>query len=249
MSISVRGIKYKRILLKLSGEYLANSKGAGIDLNTLDKLTATILSIINTGVQIGVVIGGGNFLGGSALGESGMDRVAADYMGMLATVMNGIALRDALERASIPTRLLSAISVRGIAEDYKHRNAINYLQANEVVIFAGGTSNPFFSTDSAACLRAIEIQADVVMKATLVDGIYSADPKTYPNAKMYHKISYDKVIAQKLAVMDMTAICLAREHQLPIVVFNIDVENALYNLIQGKPVGTIVTNDDSDILD
>jgi uridylate kinase len=249
MSTTVAGNKYERILLKISGEYLSQSNGNIIDVTTLDRLTATIKNILDLGVQVGLVIGGGNFLRGSTLESLGMDRVAGDYMGMLATLMNGIAMRDALERSDVSTRLLSAIPVAGIAQDYNYRNAMHYLQSNEVVIFAGGTSNPFFSTDSAACLRAIEIQADVVMKATLVDGIYSADPKLDTNAKIYRKIDYNTVITKQLAVMDMTAVCLARDYNLPIVVFNIDDENALQKLIQGKCVGTTVTHCKGDILE
>jgi uridylate kinase len=234
--------RYKRILLKVSGEHLDSDDGStSIDINVLEQLTQAIEQLISIGVQVGLVIGGGNFLRGSALSAAGMDRVAGDYMGMLATIINGIAMRDALERSKISTRLLSAIPVSGIVEHYNYRNALRYLQANEVVIFSAGTGNPFFSTDSAACLRAIEIDADIVIKATSVDGVYSADPKINQDATIYKNLSYDDFIAKKLAVMDMTAVCLARDYKLPIRVLNINDNQALLNLMQHQDIGTLIS--------
>jgi uridylate kinase len=220
--------KYKRILLKLSGEELMGEEGFGIDPKVLD------------GVQVGLVIGGGNLFRGAALNAAGMDRVTGDHMGMLATVMNALAMRDALERTNISSHVMSAIPMSGVVEHYDRRRAIRYIKDGDVVIFAAGTGNPFFTTDSAACLRGIEIDADVVLKATKVDGVYSADPMLDPSAELYDHLTYDQVLDKKLGVMDLTAICLCREHNMPLRVFRMSKPGALLNLIVGGAEGTLV---------
>ena len=202
--------KYKRILLKLSGEQLIGDEGFGIDPKVLDKMALEIGQLVGIGVQVGLVIGGGNLFRGAALNSAGMDRVTGDHMGMLATVMNALAMRDALERTSISSRVISAIQMSGVVEHYDRRRAMRYLQDGDVVIFAAGTGNPFFTTDSAACLRGIEIGADAVFKATKVDGVYSADPLKHPDAKFYSNLTYDEILDKKLGVMDLTAICLCQ---------------------------------------
>ena len=238
--ISDRSPRYNRILLKLSGEALAGDEGFGIDPKVLDAMAIEIGQLVGIGVQVGLVIGGGNLFRGAALQASGLDRVAGDHMGMLATVMNGLALRDALERSNIRTRLMSAIPMSGVVEHYDHRNAIRYLKNGEVVVFCAGTGNPFFTTDSAACLRGIEINADVVLKATKVDGVFDSDPEKNPKAIKYDRLSYDEVIARKLGVMDLTAICLVRDHNMPLRVFNMNKKGALLNLMLGGSEGTLV---------
>lgn len=238
--ISDRSPRYNRILLKLSGEALAGDEGFGIDPKVLDAMAIEIGQLVGIGVQVGLVIGGGNLFRGAALQASGLDRVAGDHMGMLATVMNGLALRDALERSNIRTRLMSAIPMSGVVEHYDHRNAIRYLKNGEVVVFCAGTGNPFFTTDSAACLRGIEINADVVLKATKVDGIFDSDPEKNPKAVKYDRLSYDEVLARKLGVMDLTAICLVRDHNMPLRVFNMNKKGALLNLMLGGSEGTLV---------
>jgi uridylate kinase len=235
-----RSPRYNRILLKLSGEALAGEEGFGIDPRVLDAMSLEIGQLVGIGVQVGLVIGGGNLFRGAALQASGLDRVAGDHMGMLATVMNGLALRDALERSNIRTRLMSAIPMSGIVEHYDHRNAIRNLKNGEVVIFSAGTGNPFFTTDSAACLRGIEISADVVLKATKVDGVFDADPVKNPAAIKYDRLSYDEVLERKLGVMDLTAICLCRDHRMPLRVFNMNKKGALLNLMLGGDEGTLV---------
>jgi|UPI0006896509 uridylate kinase len=235
-----RSPRYKRILLKLSGEALAGNEGFGIDPAVLDAMSLEIGQLVGIGVQVGLVIGGGNLFRGAALQTAGLDRVAGDHMGMLATVMNGLALRDALERSNIRTRLMSAIPMSGVVEHYDHRNAIRYLKNGEVVIFCAGTGNPFFTTDSAACLRGIEINADVVLKATKVDGVYDSDPVKNPNAIKYDRLTYDDVLASKLGVMDLTAICLCQDHNMPLRVFNMNKQGALLNLMLGGSEGTLV---------
>jgi uridylate kinase len=237
---SDRSPRYNRILLKLSGEALAGDEGFGIDPKVLDAMAIEIGQLVGIGVQVGLVIGGGNLFRGAALQASGLDRVAGDHMGMLATVMNGLALRDALERSNIRTRLMSAIPMSGVVEHYDHRNAIRYLKNGEVVVFCAGTGNPFFTTDSAACLRGIEINADVVLKATKVDGIFDSDPEKNPKAVKYDRLSYDEVLARKLGVMDLTAICLVRDHSMPLRVFNMNKKGALLNLMLGGSEGTLV---------
>ncbi|MGB0458768.1 MAG: UMP kinase, partial [Porticoccaceae bacterium] len=196
--------------------------------------------LVGIGVQVGLVIGGGNLFRGAALNAAGMDRVTGDHMGMLATVMNALAMRDALERTNISTHVMSSIPMSGVVEHYDRRKAIRYLKGGDVVIFAAGTGNPFFTTDSAACLRGIEINANVVLKATKVDGVYSADPMKDPSATLYHKLTYDEVLSKQLGVMDMTAICLCREHNMPLRVFRMSKSGALLNLIVGGDEGTLI---------
>jgi uridylate kinase len=240
MASTVKEKQYKRILLKLSGEELMGEEGFGIDPKVLDRMALEIGQLVGIGVQVGLVIGGGNLFRGAALNAAGMDRVTGDHMGMLATVMNALAMRDALERTNISTHVMSSIPMSGVVEHYDRRKAIRYLKAGEVVIFAAGTGNPFFTTDSAACLRGIEINANVVLKATKVDGVYSADPMKDPSATLYHKLSYDEVLNKQLGVMDMTAICLCREHKMPLRVFRMSKPGALLNLIVGGDEGTLI---------
>ena len=235
-----RSPRYQRILLKLSGEALAGDEGFGIDPQVLDAIALEIGQLVGIGVQVGLVVGGGNLFRGKALQESGLDRVAGDHMGMLATVMNGLAIRDALERSNIRTRLMSAIPMSGVVEHYDHRNAIRYLKNGEVVIFCAGTGNPFFTTDSAACLRGIEINAELVLKATRVDGVYSADPLKVPDATLFEHLTYDQVLDQKLEVMDLTAICLCREHNMPVRVFRMSKPGALLSIVVGGDEGTLI---------
>lgn len=232
--------KYNRILLKLSGEALTGDAEFGIDPKVLDRMAVEVGQLVGLGVQVGMVIGGGNLFRGAALNAAGMERVTGDHMGMLATVMNALAMRDALERANIPTRVMSAIQMSGVVEHYDRRTAIRHLQASDVVIFSAGTGNPFFTTDSAACLRGIEIDADLIMKATKVDGVYSADPETNPDAVKYSKLSFDEVIEKQLAVMDLTAIFLSRDHQVPIKVFNMNRPGSLLENIMGDTDGTLI---------
>ena len=232
--------KYKRILLKLSGEELMGEEGFGIDPKVLDRMALEIGQLVGIGVQVGLVIGGGNLFRGAALNAAGMDRVTGDHMGMLATVMNALAMRYALERTNISSHVMSSIPMSGVVDHYDRRRAIRYIKDGDVVIFAAGTGNPFFTTDSAACLRGIEIDADVVLKATKVDGVYSADPMLDPNAELYDHLTYDQVLDKKLGVMDLTAICLCREHNMPLRVFRMSKPGALLNLIVGGAEGTLV---------
>lgn len=231
---------YQRILLKLSGEALLGKEDYGIDPELISQMARQIGEIMSTGVEVGIVIGGGNIFRGAGLAASGIDRVAGDHMGMLATIMNGLALQDALESAGVTTRLMSAISVREICEDYIRRRAVRHLQKGRAVIFAAGTGSPFFTTDSAASLRAIEIGADVMIKATKVDGIYSGDPMKDPTVERYERISYDQVIERKLAVMDTNAIVLCRDQKMPIRIFNLFKYGDLMRLVMGEPIGTLV---------
>src|SRR5690554_851389 len=219
--------KYKRILLKLSGEALMGDAEFGIDPKVLDRMAVEVGQLVGLGIEIGMVIGGGNLFRGAALHAAGMERVTGDHMGMLATVMNALAMRDALERAGIATRVMSAIPMSGVVEHYDRRTAIRHLRDGDVVIFSAGTGNPFFTTDSAACLRGIELEADLVLKATKVDGVYSADPMVDKNAERYQFLSYDEVLDKKLAVMDLTAICLCRDHNMPLRVFAMEQQGAL----------------------
>jgi uridylate kinase len=235
-----RDNKYKRILLKLSGEALMGNEGFGIDPKVLDRMALEIGQLVGIGVQVGLVVGGGNLFRGAALNAAGMDRVTGDHMGMLATVMNALALRDALERSHIPTRVMSAIPMSGVVEHYDRRAAIRYLEQSDVVIFSAGTGNPFFTTDSAACLRGIEVEAELVLKATKVDGVYTADPLVDPAARKYDILSYDEVLRQKLGVMDLTAICLCRDHNMPLRVFKMDKPDALLNIVRGGQEGTLI---------
>ena len=231
---------YKRILLKLSGEELMGEEGFGIDPKVLDRMALEIGQLVGIGVQVGLVVGGGNLFRGAALNAAGMDRVTGDHMGMLATVMNALAMRDALERTNISSHVMSSIPMSGVVEHYDRRRAIRYIKDGDVVIFAAGTGNPFFTTDSAACLRGIEIDADVVLKATKVDGVYSADPMLDATAELYSHLTYDQVLDKKLAVMDLTAICLCREHNMPLRVFRMSKQGALLNLVVGGAEGTLI---------
>ena len=232
--------KYKRILLKLSVEALAGEAGFGIDPKVLDRMAVEILQVTALGVQVGMVIGGGNLFRGALLNAAGMERVTGDHMGMLATVMNALAMRDSLERAKVPTRVMSAIQMSGVVEHYDRRAAIRYLDSGDIVIFSAGTGNPFFTTDSAACLRGIEIDADLVLKATKVDGVYSEDPKSNSKAKKFSQLTYDEVLEKRLGVMDLTAICLCRDHKMPIKVFNMYRPGALLDNITGNSSGTLI---------
>lgn len=232
--------KYKRVLLKLSGEALMGEQEFGIDPKVLDRMALEIGALIGIGVQVGLVIGGGNLFRGAALNAAGMDRVTGDHMGMLATMMNALAMRDALERSNIRTRVLSAIPMSGIVEHYDRRRAVRDLKDGDVVIFCAGTGNPFFTTDSAACLRGIEIDADVVLKATKVDGVYSADPVKDPSAVKYETLTYDEVLDKKLGVMDLTAICLCRDQSMPVRVFNMNKSGALTRIVVGEAEGTLI---------
>lgn len=232
--------KFRRILLKLSGEALMGEEGFGIDPKVLDKMALEIGQLVGIGVQVGLVIGGGNLFRGAALSRAGLDRVTGDHMGMLATVMNALAMRDALERSNIPSRVMSSIPMSGVVDHYDRRKAMRALERGEVVIFSAGTGNPFFTTDSAACLRGIEVDAELVLKATKVDGVYSADPFKDSTAVKYDSLSYDEVLNKKLEVMDLTAICLCRDHQMPLRVFAMDKAGALLNIVRGGDEGTLV---------
>jgi len=231
---------YKRILLKLSGEALMGEKSSGVDPDVANYIAAEIKSLADLKVQIGIVVGGGNIFRGVEASTRGMDRTTADNMGMLATVINSLALQGALEARGIPTRVQSSIEMPKIAEPFIHRRAIRHLEKGRIVIFAGGTGNPFFSTDTAACLRAMEIQADLIMKATKVDGVYDADPVKNPNAKMFKTISYIDVLTRNLKVMDSTAITLCRDNSLPIAVFNMQKKGNVRGVILGKKIGTYI---------
>jgi len=232
--------RFKRILLKLSGEALMGDESFGIDPKVLDQMASEIGKLVELGVQVGLVIGGGNLFRGAALSAAGLDRVTGDHMGMLATVMNGLAMRDALERASIASRIMSAIPMSGVVDHYDRRHAMRFLEMGNVVIFSAGTGNPFFTTDSAACLRGIEVEAELVLKATKVDGVYSADPVKDPDATLYQHLSYDEVLAKKLGVMDLTAICLCQDHGMPLRVFKMDKPDALINIAMGASEGTLI---------
>ncbi len=233
-------LKYKRILLKCSGEALMGKSQFGIDPSVLDKIAADVAELIEMGVEVGLVIGGGNLFRGKALSAAGLGRVTGDHMGMLATVMNALALRDALERIDLPTRIMSAIQMTGLVDSYHHRKAISHLRNGTVVIFAAGIGNPFFTTDTAACLRAIEVEADIVLKATKVDGIYSADPMKNPDAVRYDFLTYQDILTKGLQVMDSTAICLCQDQNMPLQVFDMAAPNALKKIVMGEQVGTIV---------
>jgi uridylate kinase len=231
---------YRRILLKLSGEALLGDEDYGIDPRIIARIASEIAEVVRSGVEVAVVIGGGNIFRGAGLAESGIDRVTGDHMGMLATVMNSLALQDALESIECTARVMSAISIHDVCEDYIRRRAVRHLQKGRVVICAGGTGNPFFTTDTAAALRAIEIGADLLLKATKVDGIYSADPKLDPSAQFFDHVSYDEVIEKKLKVMDANAIVLCRDQGMPIRVFNVFDEGSLFKLVRGEPIGSRV---------
>lgn len=238
--------KYKRILLKLSGEELMGEEGFGIDPKVLDRMALEIGQLVGIGVQVGLVIGGGNLFRGAALSAAGMERVTGDHMGMLATMMNALAMRDALDRNNISARVMSAIPMSGVVDHYDRRKAMRYLDSGDVVIFSAGTGNPFFTTDSAACLRGIEIDAEIVLKATKVDGVYSADPMKNPSATMYSRLTYDEVLEQKLEVMDLTAICLCRDQLMPLRVFRMSKPGALLNIVVGGEEGTLIEESQND---
>ncbi len=233
--------KYRRILLKISGEILAGEQGYGIHPAVLDSLADEIGSVVSLGVEVAVVIGGGNIFRGIAASANGMERASADYMGMLATMLNALALQNTLERKGITTRVQSAIEMRQLAEGYIRRRAIRHLEKKRVVIFAGGTGNPYFSTDTAAALRAMEIGAQVIMKGTKVDGIYEADPVTHPQAKMFAELPFLSILNKNLKVMDSTAITLCMDNNLPLIVFNLKEAGNLKRLVQGDKIGTLVT--------
>ena len=233
-------MQYKRILLKLSGESLMGERTNGIDPKKIDLYASEIMQIVNLGIEVAIVIGGGNIFRGVAAAGNGMDRVQADYMGMLATCINGMALQSALEEYKIPTRLQTAIKIEAIAEPYIKRRAVRHLEKGRVVIFGAGTGNPFFTTDSAAVLRAIEIGANVILKGTRVDGVYSADPEIHKEAKKFKKISFTEVLNKGLKVMDSTAFTLSQENKLPIIVFDMNKKGNLKKIIDGESVGTLV---------
>jgi uridylate kinase len=232
--------RYQRILLKLSGEILAGESGHGIDEGVMAGLADEIREVHALGVQIGIVTGGGNIFRGLAASTRGMDRVGADYMGMLATVINGLALQHALEKRGLYTRVMSAIEMARVCEPYIRRRAVRHLEKGRIVVLAAGTGNPYFTTDTAAALRAIEIGADVILKATKVDGIYSGDPLKEPDATFFSRITYKDILDKGLGVMDLTAVTLCRENRLPIVVFNVGRRGNLLKVVQGEPVGTSV---------
>ena len=232
---------YKRILLKLSGEALLGEEDYGIDPAIIHRIATEISDVSQLGIQIAVVIGGGNIFRGAGLAQSGIDRVTGDHMGMLATIMNCLALQDSLESIGCDARVMSAVSVHDVCEDYIRRRAVRHLEKHRVVICAGGTGNPFFTTDTAAALRAIEVQADMVLKATKVDGVYSADPVKDTSATLYETLGYDEVIANKLGVMDANAIVLCRDQHMPIRVFNVFGEGNLVRIVKGEAIGTLVS--------
>ena len=232
---------YRRILLKLSGEALMGNGDYGIDPDVLTRIANELKEVRALGVQLGIVIGGGNIFRGAGLARAGMDRVTGDHMGMLATVINALALQDALERVGTHARVMSALQIHEVSEDYIRRRAIRHLEKGRVTIFAAGTGNPFFTTDTAAALRAIEVGADILVKGTKVDGVYTADPVKNPQAKRYDRLTFDRVINDKLNVMDTTAVVMCRENNVPIRVFNLQVAGDLLRLARGEEVGTLVT--------
>jgi uridylate kinase len=234
-------LKYGRVLLKLSGEMLAGERGFGIDPPVVDRLTDEVRSVHEMGVSLGLVVGGGNIVRGAIASQKGMDRVSADYMGMLATIINAMALQDMLERKGVETRVMTAIRMEELAEPYIRRRAMRHLEKGRVVLFAGGTGNPYFSTDTAAVLRAIEMEADVIIKATKVDGVYTADPVTDPNATFLPTVSFHEVVTKELGVMDAPAVSLCRENGLPIIVLDMGKSGAVAAAIRGETVGTLVS--------
>ncbi len=231
---------YSRVLLKISGEALAGGKGVGFDFATLDRIAGEIKQVRESGAGIGLVIGGGNIVRGAEFSKLGMDRVGSDYMGMLGTVINALAVQDVLERAGVETRVMTAIAMEAIAEPFIRRRALRHFEKGRVCIFAAGTGNPYFSTDTAAALRAIQTHSQVIIKATSVNGVYSADPKKDPNATLFEEISYRDVMVKELGVMDQTAIALCRENKLPVIVLNINTPGAIARAVSGERIGTIV---------
>ena len=239
----VKGVKYRRVLLKLSGEALMGNTGYGIDPQLLGQLADEVIDVHSLGVEVALVIGGGNIFRGVAASSTGMDRAHADYMGMLATVINSLALQDALEQRGLKTRVMSALEMERVAEPYIRRRAIRHLEKGRLGIFAAGTGNPYFSTDTAAALRAMEIGAQIVMKATRVDGVYDKDPKKFPDARMFQRLTYLDVLTRNLAVMDSTAISLCRDNNLPILVFNMTKAGNIRRAVLGEPLGTKVVEE------
>lgn len=237
-------LAYKRVLLKISGEMLQGDQDFGFDPLYLDSLAADIKALVDAGAQVGLVVGGGNFCRGQTLQASSVSRVGADQIGMLATMMNGLAIADALRAAGQAVSLFSAIGLPGIIETFDVNLAVAAIKASKVVVLAGGTGSPFFTTDTTASLRAAELGADIVLKATKVDGVYSADPIKNPTATRYERLSYDDVISRSLRVMDLTAICMCKEHNIPIRVFNLKIENVLLRILQGENIGTLVESGD-----
>ena len=233
--------KINRILLKLSGEALLGQKPFGVDPDVLIYLAKEIKSVVDTGVQIGIVTGGGNIFRGEGLAQSGIDRVTGDQMGMLATIINALALQDALERQGLVARVMSALKVNEVCEDYIRRRAIRHLEKGRVTIFAAGTGNPYFTTDSAASLRAVEIEADLLIKATRVNGVFSQDPLQNDDALHFESISYDEFISKKLGVMDTTSIVMCRDNNLPVRVYDMNIPNALFDIVKGKNIGTLIS--------
>ena len=234
-------VQYRRVLLKLSGEALMGDLDYGIEPKVIQRIAAEIATARNAGVEIAIVIGGGNIFRGAGLARAGMDRVTGDYMGMLATVMNALAIQDALESLDVFARVMSALQINEVCEDYIRRRAVRHLEKGRVVILAAGTGNPFFTTDTAASLRAIEIGADVLLKATKVDGVYDSDPMSNPDAKRFETVSYDQVLADKLSIMDATAIVMCRDNDLPLRIFDLTRANALVQAMSGDDIGTVVT--------
>jgi uridylate kinase len=233
-------LKYRRILLKLSGEALMGEADYGIDPKVIGRLANEIIEVQQAGVQIGVVIGGGNIFRGAGLAAAGMDRVTGDHMGMLATVMNALAMQDAIEKRGGYARVMSAIQIHDVAEDFIRRRAIRHIEKGRIALFAAGTGNPFFTTDSAAALRAVEMNVDLLLKATKVDGVYNVDPAKHPDAKRFEQLSYDEVIERKLAVMDTAAIALCRDHGMPLRIYDMTVPGSLMRIMRGETVGTLV---------
>ncbi|TDJ38975.1 MAG: UMP kinase [Gammaproteobacteria bacterium] len=241
MNMTSKPVQYRRVLLKLSGEALMGELDYGIDPQVIQRIATQIATALKTGVEIAIVIGGGNIFRGAGLARAGMDRVTGDYMGMLATVMNALAIQDALESLDVYARVMSALQINEVCEDYIRRRAIRHLEKGRVVILAAGTGNPFFTTDTAASLRAIEIGADILLKATKVDGVYDADPMVNPNAKRYDTVSYDQLLTDKLSVMDATAVVMCRDNNIPLRVFDLTRADALVQAMTGHDVGTVVT--------
>ena len=234
---------YRRIMLKLSGEALMGEADYGIDPKMIGRLAEEIIEVQRAGIQIGVVIGGGNIFRGAGLAAAGMDRVTGDHMGMLATVMNALAMQDAIEKRGGFARVMSAIQIHDVAEDFIRRRAIRHIEKGRIVLFAAGIGNPFFTTDSAAALRAVEVGADLLLKATKVDGIYTADPAKHPDARRYDRLTYDEVIERKLAVMDTAAIALCRDDRMPMRIYDMTVPGNLMRIMRGEPIGTLVCAD------
>jgi len=238
--VTSQGQQNKRILLKLSGEALMGDASSGISPEVIQRIAVEVKELVTLGIEVGLVIGGGNIFRGAGLAAQGLDRVTGDHMGMLATVINALAMQDALEHNGVPARVMSAIKINQICEDYIRRRAVRHLEKNRVVIFAAGTGNPFFTTDSAASLRAVEIGADLLIKATKVDGVYTSDPMKDPDAKRYDRLTYDEILHKRLEVMDATAIVLCRDHNMPLRILNINKPGALIDAVNGLDEGTLV---------